>query len=169
MTTRRPHLWTGEAIIAALQTEAAQTGEPPTRQGWDKASPEHPAARTVYDMFGSWPNALRAAGFIPRKPGKPTGWTPARVKQALYHAAYKLKRVPTAADMKRLSRMLPDEFPSVNTVVYHLGSWNNGLMSVGYAPHRKTTARRAPQHCPRCDRQHWGFQTCPAQQMREAA
>lgn len=160
-----PHVWTCEAVIAALQADAVRLGRPPKLNEWRNASPHHPSATTVRDRFGSWNHALTAAGLPTRKIGMPTVWDRGRVKQAIYHAAYKLKRVPTAADMKRLSRMFPAEFPSVATVIYHMGSWNEGLIAVGYVPHRRTRRRRAPQRCPRCDSQHWGFQECSTERI----
>lgn len=166
--TETAHIWTRARIIEALQDEHARTGRAPTKQGWEKAAPEHPAAPTVYDKFGSWNAALEAAGLPTRRQGEwesrpmTARWDPDRVKHAIYEAAYKLRRVPTAADMKRLSRMFPDEFPYPSTVAYHMGSWNDGLIAVGYRPHRLTKGRRRRmQRCSRCQRLHWGFQPCP--------
>ena len=61
MSTRGP-TWTRERIVAALIRGAAQLRRIPSGRDWRWASDDHPNASAVYQRFGSWPAALRAAG-----------------------------------------------------------------------------------------------------------
>jgi hypothetical protein len=73
-------LWTSETIVSAIQRWAAETGGPPTACDWNTAqaratgrpprSPHYPPASTVQKVFGSWSNAIEAAGFECRPPGR---------------------------------------------------------------------------------------------------
>lgn len=58
----RPRRWTPDAIVAAIQADAAERGRPPSWIDWKKAGPGHPAAVTVDEVVG-WANAIEAAGF----------------------------------------------------------------------------------------------------------
>jgi Homing endonuclease associated repeat len=54
-------VWTRARIVEAMQRWHGEHGRPPTRSDWQKASDWHPAASTVYRVFGSWMAALKAA------------------------------------------------------------------------------------------------------------
>ena len=54
-------VWTRGRIVEAMQRWYGEHGRPPTRSDWQKASDWHPAASTVYRVFGSWEAALKAA------------------------------------------------------------------------------------------------------------
>lgn len=67
-------VWTREAIIAAVQRWADEHGlVPPTSGDWNSTlarkagrperGTEYPSVHTVQDEFGSWSEAIRAAGF----------------------------------------------------------------------------------------------------------
>lgn len=62
-------VWTKEAIICAIQRWAAQYGEPPHSKLWKRAVPGYPNSATVKYHFGSWNEAIAAAGFKPRPRG----------------------------------------------------------------------------------------------------
>ena len=54
-------VWTRGRIVEAMQRWYGERGRPPTRSDWQAASDWHPAASTVYRVFGSWKAALKAA------------------------------------------------------------------------------------------------------------
>jgi hypothetical protein len=54
-------VWTRGRVVQAMQRWYGEHGRPPTRSDWQKASDWHPAASTVYRVFGSWKEALKAA------------------------------------------------------------------------------------------------------------
>lgn len=68
-TIERP--WPRERVIKAIQAWALKHGHAPTYGEWQKGGKDHPAIRSMMDgpnpLFGSWSEALIAAGFEPRK------------------------------------------------------------------------------------------------------
>lgn len=77
----RPGRWCDQAILRALRDWTAEMGEPPRRQQWSGEHPENaaaaqrkwmrehpywPSSSCVAAHFGSWTNALRAAGLSAR-------------------------------------------------------------------------------------------------------
>jgi DNA-binding CsgD family transcriptional regulator len=54
-------VWTRGRIVEAMQRWYGERRRFPTRSDWQKASDWHPAASTVYRVFGSWKAALKAA------------------------------------------------------------------------------------------------------------
>ena len=57
----RQRVWTRGRVVQAMQRWYGERGRPPTRSDWQQASDWHPAASTVYRVFGSWNAALKAA------------------------------------------------------------------------------------------------------------
>jgi hypothetical protein len=55
--------WSKDTIIAAIQRWATEHGAPPTANSWSKKQDGCPACSTVLKHFGSWANAIEAAGF----------------------------------------------------------------------------------------------------------
>jgi hypothetical protein len=78
-----PGWWTGDRIVAAIRAWAERTGQPPKATEWrqppsypmntrDGPPPSsRPSTRRVIRVFGSWSEAIEAAGFTPRGPGRP--------------------------------------------------------------------------------------------------
>lgn len=62
-------IWTREAIIFAIRKWANDYGEPPHSKLWKRSVDGYPSTWTVKNEFGSWNNAIRAAGFTPRSRG----------------------------------------------------------------------------------------------------
>jgi Homing endonuclease associated repeat len=60
-------VWTRGRVVEAMQRWYGERGRFPTRSDWQKAGDWHPAASTVYRVFGSWKAALKATG---RKAGR---------------------------------------------------------------------------------------------------
>jgi hypothetical protein len=56
--------WTGDRIVAGIQAWAARTGEPPSASAWlaDASPATRPTAQRVIRVFGSWSEAIAAAG-----------------------------------------------------------------------------------------------------------
>jgi hypothetical protein len=65
--------WTRAAVIQAIRSWADRYGAPPKSLQW--ASPdrgdEFPSTNAVIRLFGTWKDAIRAAGFTPPAQGRP--------------------------------------------------------------------------------------------------
>jgi hypothetical protein len=61
-TARRAKHWAPGAITQALLHWAATHGRTPTGKDWVRGTPEHPCCTTVRNHYGTWSNALGAAG-----------------------------------------------------------------------------------------------------------
>ena len=67
-------VWTCERIAEAIQTWAAEhDGEPPYANDWNTSARDrrYPSVRSVRNVFGTWNAAISAAGFEPRRVGRP--------------------------------------------------------------------------------------------------
>lgn len=69
--------WNRTRVIAAIQLWNEQYGKPPALREWNTASKRpvaHPSGPTIWGgpspVFKTWNDAIRAAGFTPRKMGK---------------------------------------------------------------------------------------------------
>jgi transposase-like protein len=60
--------WTEEEAIEALRAYARETGRQPSVDRW-KRERRRPATRVYVELFGSWANAMAAAGFDALIPG----------------------------------------------------------------------------------------------------
>lgn len=67
-STPRAKHWTKEEIIQLLQKWHAEHGLSPARNEWERDR-EYPHPSTVTKHFGSWSDAIRAAGFLPLPTG----------------------------------------------------------------------------------------------------
>jgi hypothetical protein len=63
--------WPVNTVVARLRAWTDDHGRPPTLEEWRRASARHPSSATVRRLFGTWNDALVAAGFEPRRPGVP--------------------------------------------------------------------------------------------------
>jgi hypothetical protein len=61
-------VWTRERILQAIDAHARHLGRPPKSREWGRGTAEHPSVVTVRNRFGSWNEALRAAGLPIREP-----------------------------------------------------------------------------------------------------
>lgn len=59
--------WNRDTILAAIRRWTATHGEPPRCRDWSAAGPDHPHAASVQEYFGTWNEAIVAAGFRPRR------------------------------------------------------------------------------------------------------
>lgn len=91
-------IWTPETVTEAIRDFAAEFGHPPRVTDWSPAHarhrgqpererrPEWPSQRTVFNLFGSWEQALREAGFSHEEGTRPhryVGDDPATQQRAL--------------------------------------------------------------------------------------
>lgn len=61
-------IWSHEKLIELIQQWGAEHGEPPRVSDWRWRSGDYPSFTTVIKYFGSWNNAIEAAGMEPRLP-----------------------------------------------------------------------------------------------------
>jgi mannose/cellobiose epimerase-like protein (N-acyl-D-glucosamine 2-epimerase family) len=113
--------WRRDQIIDAIRAFAEEHGRPPRAADWQRATTENPHTWTVAHTFGSWPDALRAAGLVPPK----LIWDRDGITDAIRAFTKAHGRPPTTADWRRRD---PDgRWPNVETVARHFGSWRVGL------------------------------------------
>lgn len=131
MNDRCPHCgsryatWTPATIVAAGQAWHAEHGRPPSIADWERAAPEHPTKRPVYEHFGSWPVFIAACGLT-----RPERWSRDRVLEAFYRFRFLHGRLPRSSEWT----VSTGEFPSRHTVRTHFGSWNAAVVAAGYTP-----------------------------------
>jgi hypothetical protein len=63
--------WTPEMIVYAIDLWARRHMRAPTAEQWSRAGADHPSRQTVQRVFGSWNAAIAAAGYVPKRPGRP--------------------------------------------------------------------------------------------------
>ncbi len=66
----RPVVHTPSSVLDAMWQWNQDHGKPPSAIEWAKAGPGHPTSTTVQKLFGSWNNAIYAAGFEPIPRGR---------------------------------------------------------------------------------------------------
>ena len=115
--------YTDEQILAALTASAQRLGRTPTMREF-AADPEtevHP--QTVIEHFGSWNNATRAAGLVPRRFA-----TRAELLGLLRELGEELGRVPTAKDLDAHRSTMPSK-----SLYWHtFGSLTTALREAGF-------------------------------------
>ncbi len=132
---QRPH-WDRTSMIAAATAHARHHGRRPRQTDWRNAAEDHPSAKTVARLFGSWPALLQAAGITSNQP--PT-WSTEQIINALQTWAETHKRPPHKSDWQR--RDPTDTRPTATTVATRFGTWNTALHAAGL----HTTHHRSPQ------------------------
>jgi hypothetical protein len=117
-----PH-WTRDRILDALCHWAALHGVP-TSGDWSRAGPGHPTHALVIRTFGSWNEALRAAGLHPPLIQK---WSAELIIAALQAWDRTHQRPPRALDW----RYAAADHPNRVLVWKRFGSWDNALRAAG--------------------------------------
>ena len=113
------NLYSGEELIELLKAKAESLGRTPTMTDV-KSDKSMPSAETYRSRFGSWQNALRAAGL------SINGYSNEELVTLLKAKAESLGRTPTTRDIRS-----DKDMPSVNTYVKRFGSWQNALRAAG--------------------------------------
>jgi hypothetical protein len=115
--------YTDDQIVAELQACAERLGKSPTMREFaaDPQTTVHP--QTVIEHFGSWNNAKRAAGLVPRRFA-----TRAELLGLLRELGDELGRPPTARDIDEHKGKLPSK-----SLYWHtFGSLTNALREAGF-------------------------------------
>lgn len=124
--------WTRERIIRDIlrQEEAGLPVTSPAGDGGVPIAMYQAASR----IFGSWTNAIVAAG-LPASRARSNGeWTPARIKRIIRSLSRRATH-PSTAELTKKHGYL------VQAARRHFGSWSNAVMASGIDPQR---LRRAP-------------------------
>jgi hypothetical protein len=115
--------YTDDQIVAELQACAERLGKSPTMREFaaDPQTTVHP--QTVIEHFGSWNNAKRAAGLVPRRFA-----TRGELLGLLRELGDELGRPPTARDIDEHKGKLPSK-----SLYWHtFGSLTNALREAGF-------------------------------------
>ena len=67
--------WTRPLIVYAIDLWHRTHLEAPTQDDWERAGQDHPCRLTVIREFGTWNNAISAAGLRPRPRGRNRRWS----------------------------------------------------------------------------------------------
>jgi hypothetical protein len=131
--------WTQERIIAAVRAHVLEHGEPPRANDWRAADPDglRPTQNTVAHYFGSWNDAITAAGERPRQRGGPRRWTKDTTIAALQAWADEHGTPPKSVEWQRVG----DDHPNVVMVAKLFGSWSNGVEAAGFERPRQGQQR----------------------------
>ena len=115
--------WTRECIIRQLLDRQAQGLLLTT--GWRGG--DHAIRSAAQRIFGSWRNAILAAGIRPREMDTAKKWSPTKILGTIRQLARR-KRPLTSEQMER-------RYPNiVANARRHFGSWNNAVLSAGVDP-----------------------------------
>jgi hypothetical protein len=115
--------YSDEAILAELKTCAERLGRSPTMREFaaDAKTRVHP--QTVIEHFGSWNEAKRRAGLVPRRFA-----TREELLELLRGLGDRLGRTPTAKDLDAARRSMPSK-----SLYWHtFGSLANALREAGF-------------------------------------
>jgi len=112
--------YTKGELIAQLVALGKRLGKRPTDRDINRASRDGrcASATTFGRMFGSLPDAYRAAGFTETAPNA-RKWTDDEIVKAVKRLAKKLGRFPAYHDLRRAS--IAGETPSPGTIVRRIG------------------------------------------------
>ncbi|WP_348613010.1 homing endonuclease associated repeat-containing protein [Halobaculum rarum] len=108
-------------LIEDIRAVAAEVGEKPTLNDYREHGTA--AVTTIYDRFGSWQDALDAAGYEPREPDSAV--TDEELLEELDRVADDLGERPTATDMNDHGAYWASTYRRA------FGSWNNALEAAG--------------------------------------
>jgi Homing endonuclease associated repeat len=122
--------WTDEDILDGLRRWELDHGRPPRSMDRVGFGGEYPSPALVVTRFGSWRQALIAAGL---EPGNPPAVTKEAIIDALrsYHANHGQSPTTTAWRAER-------QFPVSETIIRHCGSWRAALELAGLPPPDRT-------------------------------
>jgi hypothetical protein len=118
-----PRIYPDHVIIGALQVWALQHGHSPSSRQWD-GRPSHIVVKL---RFGSWENALRAAGLAPANPNRPR--TRADCLEALRWLKGRIGHWPSYDDYRNARAQLHEQgfVASPTTIMHHLGGWRSAI------------------------------------------
>jgi Homing endonuclease associated repeat len=115
--------YSDEAILAELKACAARLGRSPTMREFASDSKTRVHPQTVIEHFGSWNEAKRRAGLVPRRFA-----TREELLELLKQLGARLGRTPTAKDLDANRRSMPSK-----SLYWHtFGSLTTALREAGF-------------------------------------
>ncbi|MDD3016751.1 MAG: AP2 domain-containing protein [Lactococcus chungangensis] len=111
-----------EALIESLVKISKELGRTPTQR-------EIGNVYGYIKCFGSWSNAVKAAGLKEHKQGFEKKYTDEDLIEGIREKAKELGRTPTQIEMQS---------PSFTSYLYRFGTWNNALKAAGFDVNRET-------------------------------
>jgi hypothetical protein len=115
--------YSDEAILAELKACAERLGRSPTMREFAADSKTNVHPQTVIEHFGSWNDAKRRAGLVPRRFA-----TREELLVLLRQLGERLGRTPTAKDLDASRRSMPSK-----SLYWHtFGSLTNALREAGF-------------------------------------
>ena len=115
--------YSDEEILGQLRASAERLGRSPTMREFEADSETSVHPQTVIQHFGSWNEAKRKAGLVPRRFAKP-----ADLIRLLRELGDELGRPPTAKDLDEHR----DSMPSKSLYWHMFGSLKNALREAGF-------------------------------------
>lgn len=125
-------------LTLAIHRVAVRTGGTPSSGEYARHAAEEglPSLPTVVNRFGSWADAVRAAGMTPREARRryTRHWTEERCRDAIRRLIDELGEAPTAEQYDVLASA-DDDLPSLATVRNRLGRWSEVIGRAVAKPH----------------------------------
>ena len=121
-TLQLTEYWTNDGLIELLVGLGKELGRTPTIKDLRTAN-DMPSTTTYMRFFGSWNNALEAAGF---SPNVRHDWTKSELIELLVKLSEKLGKTPTKKDVGA-----DKDMPSTDTYASYFGSWDKALEAAG--------------------------------------
>jgi Homing endonuclease associated repeat len=115
--------WSDEELLEGLRRYAHDHGRPPRAIDRVGSLGRYPSPALLVTRFGSWSQALVAAGL---EPGNPPRITEERIVEALRAYREKHGRSPSSSAWKAAG-----ELPAAETIIRHCGSWRAALTLAG--------------------------------------
>jgi len=115
--------YSDEEILGQLRASAERLGRSPTMREFEADAETSVHPQTVIQHFGSWNEAKRRAGLVPRRFAKP-----ADLIRLLRELGDELGRPPTAKDLDEHR----DSMPSKSLYWHMFGSLKNALREAGF-------------------------------------
>src|SRR5665213_1130488 len=122
--TRRQR-WSRERIVDAMRMFHEEHGYPPRAGDWRGALPTYPDPGTVSRHFGSWAQAIQAAGFQVRR----IEWSDEQLLAAIRAWTRRHGAPPNTTSWAK--RDPAGRWPSAATVQLRFGTWEAALLAAG--------------------------------------
>src|SRR4051812_6758301 len=159
-----------DLILEAIRNWAGRYGEPPTSMDWEPARARRmghpwravrfergdwPTTRMVRRRFGTFNDAIRRAGLVPRRAPariRPNLTGPEAILDGIVEWTRRYGEVPTMADwdpvrarrlcqLWRIARYHDGDWPSARSVANHFGSFRVAVAATGLVPRARSASR----------------------------